>query len=111
MTLHLSINNMVATTVLFSVFPQQAAGIFKYLKENFHPVVQSVQTSDLTTEMLQGLSSLMLAQAQESFFQKARQGMVLWYSRFLRGGTSFDGTTMGRGRSLKMKICSLQKNL
>ena len=53
---------------------QQAAGIFNYLKDTVVSCVQTIRTFDIHPDCLAGLGTLMLAQAQESFLKKARQG-------------------------------------
>ncbi|XP_063230755.1 programmed cell death 6-interacting protein [Bacillus rossius redtenbacheri] len=50
---------------------QQAAGIFNHLKSTVMIAIQQEPTPDLNPETLGALSSLMLAQAQEIFVQKA----------------------------------------
>ncbi|PSN46080.1 Programmed cell death 6-interacting protein [Blattella germanica] len=50
---------------------QQAAGIFNHLKGTVMLAIQQDPTPDLNPETLGALSSLMLAQAQEIFVQKA----------------------------------------
>uniref|UniRef100_T1JEE2 BRO1 domain-containing protein n=1 Tax=Strigamia maritima TaxID=126957 RepID=T1JEE2_STRMM len=50
---------------------QQASGIFNHLKNIVMSSIQQEPTPDLSPETLSALSSLMIAQAQESFFFKA----------------------------------------
>ena len=58
---------------------QQAAGIFNYLKDTVVSSVQSIRTFDIHPDCLAALGALMLAQAQDTFFKKARQGESLTY--------------------------------
>ncbi|XP_011665500.1 programmed cell death 6-interacting protein isoform X2 [Strongylocentrotus purpuratus] len=50
-----------------------AAGFFNHIKGSVYSAVQTVRTCDMQLECLTALSSLMLAQAQESFLRKARK--------------------------------------
>nr|CCF17539.1 ALG-2 interacting protein X/1 [Paracentrotus lividus] len=52
---------------------QTAAGIFSHVKGSVYSAVQQVRTYDMQPECLGALSSLMPAQAQESFLRKARK--------------------------------------
>ncbi|XP_071789061.1 programmed cell death 6-interacting protein-like isoform X4 [Asterias amurensis] len=52
---------------------QQAAGIFNHLKDTVVSSVQSIRTFDIHPDCLAALGALMLAQAQDTFFKKARQ--------------------------------------
>ena len=53
---------------------QRAAGIFTYLKDNIFPVLQTLPTPDMSVSCLTALSSINIAQAQESFYIKATAG-------------------------------------
>lgn len=50
---------------------QQAAGIFQRLKSDVVPAIQQDPTPDMNADTLASLSTLMLAQAQETFVHKA----------------------------------------
>ncbi|KAI5698642.1 hypothetical protein M8J75_009827 [Diaphorina citri] len=50
---------------------QSSAGIFNYLKGAIVPAIQQDPTPDMNADTLSALSTLMLAQAQEAFVQKA----------------------------------------
>ena len=60
-------------SLILSTF-QAAAGIFDNLKDNVVSIVQNIRTFDLHPDCLQALGAINLAQAQESFMRKARQG-------------------------------------
>ena len=61
---------------VISVIFQQSAGIFNHLKAKVMLAIQQDPTPDLNPEILAGLGSLMLAQAQEMFVLKAMHGML-----------------------------------
>ena len=50
---------------------QRAAGVIKYLKDEVIPELRSAPPEDMDQFSLEALESLMLAQAQECFWQKA----------------------------------------
>jgi programmed cell death 6-interacting protein len=53
-----------------------AAGVFRHLKENVIPDIRTTPPEDMDTVTLEALEALMLAQAQECFWQKAvKDGM------------------------------------
>jgi len=53
---------------------QSASGAFQHLKDNVFPQLHQVPTPDLSVEMLTALSAIMLAQGQESIWNKTEQG-------------------------------------
>lgn len=54
--------------------PQQAAGVFAYLKANIMMAVHQETTPDLNPDTLDALAKLMLAQAQEVIAYKCIRG-------------------------------------
>ncbi|XP_065667183.1 programmed cell death 6-interacting protein [Hydra vulgaris] len=50
---------------------QQSAGLFSYLKDNVFPALHTLPTPDFSISCLTALVSIMLAQAQDCFYQKA----------------------------------------
>eukprot|EP00112_Aurelia_sp_Birch-Aquarium-sp1_P025588 Seg858.7 transcript_id=Seg858.7/GoldUCD/mRNA.D3Y31 product="Programmed cell death 6-interacting protein" protein_id=Seg858.7/GoldUCD/D3Y31 len=50
---------------------QQAAGIYSHLKDTVYPQLQTLPTADLSVDCLSALSAIMVAQAQDCFYQKA----------------------------------------
>jgi programmed cell death 6-interacting protein len=55
---------------------QQAAGIFKHLKDNVCPKITGDLTSDFSQEGLELLVGVMLGQAQACFYEKAVKGKM-----------------------------------
>ena len=60
--------------VLYYVTLQSASGAFQLLKDKVFPLLHQVPTPDLSVEMLTALSAIMLAQGQESIWNKTEQG-------------------------------------
>ena len=61
--IHVNITSLIGIHLL-----QQASGIYAYLKDTILSHVQGDPTPDLHPDTLGALSSLMLAQAQETLF-------------------------------------------
>ena len=53
---------------------QSASGAFQHLKDTVFPQLHQVPTPDLSVEMLTVLAAIMLAQGQESIWNKTEQG-------------------------------------
>ena len=53
---------------------QQSSGIFSHLKDIAFPQMNTLPTPDLSVDCLATLSAIMLAQAQDCFYQKASAG-------------------------------------
>ena len=53
---------------------QQSSGIYSHLKEIAFPQISTLPTPDLSVDCLATLSAVMLAQAQDCFYQKASAG-------------------------------------
>ena len=53
---------------------QQAAGIYSHLKDTVYPQLQTLPTADMSVDCLGALSAIMVAQAQDCFYQKASAG-------------------------------------
>ena len=88
--------------------PQSAAGVFDHLEGVVFSYESKISTQDLQPEVLKALSLIMLAQAQESFLKKARQG---WYGKAELGGVhhcvvilTLKGLLM-KGQWLGLVIC------
>ena len=72
--------------ISYCVTLQSASGAFQLLKEKVFPLLHQVPTPDLSVEMLTALSAIMLAQGQESIWNKTEQGTILYY---LNGKTTY----------------------
>ncbi|XP_065052731.1 programmed cell death 6-interacting protein-like [Rhopilema esculentum] len=55
---------------------QQASGIFSHLKEVAYPQLNTLPTPDFAVDCLATLSAIMLAQAQDCYYQKASEGKM-----------------------------------
>ncbi len=53
---------------------QQASGIYAYLKDIVYPQLGMLPTPDFSVDCLAALSALLVAQAQDCFYQKASAG-------------------------------------
>ena len=53
---------------------QQSSGIYSHLKDIAFPQLNTLPTPDLSVDCLTTLSAIMLAQAQDCFYQKASDG-------------------------------------
>ena len=54
---------------------QNASGCFQMLKDSVFPQLHQVPTPDMAIEMLNALSSVMLAQGQEAIWHKTEKGI------------------------------------
>ena len=63
--------------ILYCVTLQSASGAFQLLKDKVFPLLHQVPTPDLSVEMLTALSAIMLAQGQESIWNKTEQGTYI----------------------------------
>lgn len=62
---------------------QQSSGIYSHLKEIAYPQINTLPTPDLSVDCLSALSAIMLAQAQDCFYQKASAGKEFDFQRLL----------------------------
>jgi len=56
---------------------QRSSGCFQLLKDSVFSKLHQVPTPDLSVEMLSALSAIMLAQGQESIWNKTEQGVII----------------------------------
>ena len=84
--LHCALQQLYISDCFF-FFGQRASGCFQLLKDSVFAQLHQVPTPDLSVEMLSALSAIVLAQGQESIWNKTEQGafnyMILFLVRIL----------------------------